>query len=107
MTREEIDSRIAQGEDRCTQFKRGAIGVAKLAAELTAFTDAEGDVVVVDIADNDMIGGLDSASIHADELSIPQTVRRERRFACTFGSSRKNIICSNESGCLKAEEGKS
>lgn len=45
MTSEEILSRIAQGEDSRTQFKRGAIGVAKLAAELTAFTNAEGGLL--------------------------------------------------------------
>ena len=34
MTDEEIAKRIAQGEDSRTQFKRGPVGVAKLAAEL-------------------------------------------------------------------------
>ncbi len=42
MTTQEIRLRIAQGEDSRTQFKRGPIGVSKLAAELAAFSNAEG-----------------------------------------------------------------
>ncbi len=60
MTSEEILSRIAQGEDSRTQFKRGAIGVVKLAAELTAFTNAEGGVIVFGVDDDGMIVGQDS-----------------------------------------------
>jgi len=41
MTDEETFIRIRQGEDSRTQFKRGPVGVARLAAELTAFTNAE------------------------------------------------------------------
>jgi len=41
MTDEEIELRLAGGEDSRTQFKREPIGVARLAAELTAFTNAD------------------------------------------------------------------
>ena len=37
MTTEEFRLRIAQGEDSRTQFKRGPIGVSKLAAGVIAF----------------------------------------------------------------------
>ena len=40
----EIISRIRRGEDSVTQFKRQAIGVAKLADEMVAFANAEGGV---------------------------------------------------------------
>ena len=46
MTNEEIVERIAQGEDSRTQFKLGPIGVAKLAAELAAFSNAGGGVIL-------------------------------------------------------------
>lgn len=60
MTSEEIVSRIAQGEDSRTQFKRGAVGVSKLAVELTAFTNAEGGLIVFGVDDDGTIVGLDS-----------------------------------------------
>ena len=42
MTDDEVRRLARQGEDSRTQFKRGPIGIAKLAAELTAFTNAAG-----------------------------------------------------------------
>jgi len=61
MTDEEICVRIRQGEDSRTQFKRGPVGVAKLAAELTAFTNAEGGVILFGVADDGSVVGLDAA----------------------------------------------
>lgn len=90
MTREEIISRIVQGEDSRTQFKRGAIGVAKLAAELTAFTNAEGGIIVFAIDDGGMIVGLDTAGkkILEQELSSVAKEKHERQNVCTFGNLR-------------------
>lgn len=61
MTNEEITSRIAQGEDSRTQFKREPIGVSKLAAELAAFTNAEGGVILFGVDDGGEIVGLNAA----------------------------------------------
>ena len=44
MSTSEVISRIRRGEDSVTQFKRQAIGVAKLADEMVAFANAEGGV---------------------------------------------------------------
>jgi len=62
MTSEEVKQRVAQGEDSITQFKREPIGVAKLAAELTAFANAEGGVIVFGVSDDGSVIGLDAAS---------------------------------------------
>jgi len=71
MTVEEICSRIRQGEDSRTQFKRGPIGVSKLAAELTAFTNAEGGVIFFGVGDGGEVIGLNAAQKKnlSDELS--------------------------------------
>ena len=53
MSTSEVISRIRRGEDSVTQFKRQAIGVAKLADEMVAFANAEGGVI--------LFGGNDSA----------------------------------------------
>ena len=62
MTTEEIRLRIAQGEDSRTQFKRGPIGVSKLAAELAAFSNAEGGVILFGVDDDGTVVGLDKAA---------------------------------------------
>jgi len=71
MTDEEIRLRLAGGEDSRTQFKREPIGVAKLAAELTAFTNAEGGVIFFGVNDDGSVAGLDAAQKKTlnDELS--------------------------------------
>ena len=71
MTNEEIVERIAQGEDSRTQFKLGPIGVAKLAAELAAFSNAAGGVILFGVGDGGEVIGLDVAAkkLLNDELS--------------------------------------
>ena len=71
MTDEEIKLRLAGGEDSRTQFKRAPVGIAKLAAELTAFTNAEGGVIFFGVNDDGSVAGLDAAQKKAlnDELS--------------------------------------
>jgi ATP-dependent DNA helicase RecG len=61
MTIEEIRVRIAQGEDSRTQFKRGPIGVSKLATELAAFSNAEGGAIFFGVDDEGTVIGLDKA----------------------------------------------
>lgn len=57
----ELRTRIAQGEDSHTQFKRGPIGVSKLAAEMVAFSNAEGGAVLFGVDDDGTIAGLSKA----------------------------------------------
>ncbi len=70
MTDEEILTRIAQGEDSRTQFKRGAIGVSKLASELAAFTNAEGGIIIFGVDDDGTIVGLKKTEKKALESEI-------------------------------------
>lgn len=58
MTKKEIVEKIAQGEDSRTQFKRGPIGVAKLAAEFAAFSNSSGGVVIFGVGDDGKVAGL-------------------------------------------------
>lgn len=44
MNVDDIISRIRRGEDSVTQFRRQAVGVAKLSDEMVAFANAEGGV---------------------------------------------------------------
>lgn len=62
MTNTEIVERIAQGEDSRTQFKSGPMGVAKLATELTAFSNAQGGVIFFGVGDGGEIVGLTTAA---------------------------------------------
>ena len=71
MTKAEIVERIAQGEDSRTQFKRGPVGVAKLAAELAAFSNASGGIIVFGIGDDGKVVGVNAADKRSlnDEIS--------------------------------------
>ena len=70
MTIEEIRLRIAQGEDSRTQFKRGPIGVAKLATELAAFSNAEGGVILFGVDDDGTVVGLDKTAKKALDVEL-------------------------------------
>ena len=61
MTKAEVTERIAQGEDSRTQFKRGPIGIAKLAAELVAFANASGGSILFGVGDDGKVIGLNAA----------------------------------------------
>ena len=71
MTKTEIAERVAQGEDSRTQFKRGPIGIAKLAAELVAFSNASGGSILFGVDDDGTVVGLASKDkkILTDEIS--------------------------------------
>ena len=71
MTKAEITERIAQGEDSRTQFKRGPIGIAKLAAELVAFANASGGSILFGVDDDGNVAGLGikDKKILTDEIS--------------------------------------
>ena len=71
MTKAEITERIAQGEDSRTQFKRGPIGIAKLAAELVAFSNASGGSILFGVDDDgNVVGlGIKDKKILTDEIS--------------------------------------
>ena len=71
MTKAEITERIAQGEDSRTQFKRGPIGIAKLAAELVAFSNASGGSILFGVDDDGNVMGLGTRDkkILADDIS--------------------------------------
>ena len=52
MNVDDIISRIRRGEDSVTQFKRQAVGVAKLSDEMVAFANAEGGVILFGVDDD-------------------------------------------------------
>lgn len=70
MTETEIRKRLLQGEDSVTQFKRGPIGVAKLAMELVAFTNSEGGVIFFGVEDDGSVCGLSKADAKSLDAEI-------------------------------------
>lgn len=63
MVKSEILDLINRGEDSRTQFKENFSNVDQLAAEMTAFSNARGGVILVGISDNGEIKGLSRADI--------------------------------------------
>lgn len=59
----EILERIQRGEDSTTQFKQDITDANRLAEELVAFSNAEGGVLLIGVADDGVIVGLDDAQI--------------------------------------------
>ncbi len=70
MTDSEIRMRLLQGEDSVTQFKRGPIGVAKLAMELVAFTNSGGGVIFFGVEDDGRVCGLSKADAKSLDSEI-------------------------------------
>jgi len=70
MTDQEVRIRIAQGEDSRTQFKVGPIGVTKLAAELAAFTNSSGGIIVFGVDDNGVVIGLERSQVKTLDSEI-------------------------------------
>lgn len=79
MNEAEIRQRLSQGEDSVTQFKRGAIGVAKLAAELVAFTNAAGGVIFFGVDDNGEVCGLAKAEAKSLDAEISNAANENVR----------------------------
>ena len=98
MTKREIVERIAQGEDSRTQFKRGPVGVAKLAAELAAFSNASGGTVIFGVGDNGKVIGLratdkkllDSEISNAANDNVRPSVYPQTEYHTVRG---KQILC--------------
>jgi len=59
----EILERIHRGEDSTTQFKQDVTDSNRLAEELVAFSNAEGGVLLIGVADDGTIVGLDELQI--------------------------------------------
>ncbi len=59
----ELIERISNGEDSFTQFKREVIDANKLADELTAFSNAEGGLILIGVDDDGSITGVSNEAI--------------------------------------------
>jgi predicted HTH transcriptional regulator len=59
----EILERIQRGEDSTTQFKQDMTDANRLADEFVAFSNAEGGTLLIGVADDGTIVGLDDAQI--------------------------------------------
>ena len=60
----EIQTRIAAGEDSTTQFKQDITEADRLAEELAAFSNAEGGILFIGIADNGEVTGLSDQQVN-------------------------------------------
>ena len=70
MTNPEVRERLAQGEDSRTQFKSRPIGIAHLAEELVAFSNAQGGVIFFGVDDKGAVIGLDRKQKKTLELEL-------------------------------------
>jgi predicted HTH transcriptional regulator len=59
----EIRERINNGEDSTTQFKQDITDANRLAEEMVAFSNAEGGTLLIGVADDGAIVGLDDSQI--------------------------------------------
>lgn len=63
MTLRELKVQIALGEDSRRQFKRDVTSPDALAAEMAAFANSEGGVILLGVADNGALPGLSSEDV--------------------------------------------
>lgn len=64
MSPQDLKILINNGEDTHHQFKRDFSHVDGLAAELAAFANTEGGKLIIGVADNGNIRGLDTSDVH-------------------------------------------
>lgn len=63
MTLDELETQIALGEDSRRQFKRDITNPDALAAEMAAFSNSEGGVILLGVADDGSLPGLTLADV--------------------------------------------
>ncbi|MDP2752213.1 MAG: putative DNA binding domain-containing protein [Rhodocyclaceae bacterium] len=69
----DILDRIRNGEDSVTQFKQDITDANRLSEELVAFSNAQGGVLLIGVADNGSVVGLNDAQIHRINQLISST----------------------------------
>jgi len=87
MNLDELRSEVALGEDSHRQFKRDAANADSLAAEMAAFANLEGGVILLGVEDDGSLPGLDRADVArlnqlignaaSQHVRSPLTVRTE------------------------------
>ncbi|MBR1368719.1 ATP-dependent DNA helicase RecG [Methanocalculus chunghsingensis] len=63
MTPEEVYNLIAPGEDSHRQFKQDITNADSLAAEMAAFANAEGGIIVIGVADDGSVPGISRVDV--------------------------------------------
>jgi len=63
MNLDELKSQVALGEDSRRQFKQDMTNTDSLAAEMAAFSNAEGGVIYLGVADDGSLPGLSRADV--------------------------------------------
>ncbi len=63
MNLQELNKQIALGEDSRRQFKVDVRNTDSLAAEMTAFTNSEGGIIIIGVADDGSIVGLSGKDV--------------------------------------------
>ena len=87
MSPTDLKSQIALGEDSRRQFKQDVTNAAALAAEMAAFANSEGGVILLGVADDGSAPGLSRADVWrinqlisnaaSQHIRSPLTVRTE------------------------------
>lgn len=63
MNREDLQALVALGEDSSRQFKTDVTNADSLAADLVAFSNSHGGMVLIGVADDGTLPGLSSADV--------------------------------------------
>ena len=69
----EIAQRIQQGEDSTTQFKADVTDANRLAEEFVAFSNAQGGLLLIGVADDGAVIGLDDGQINRINQLVSNT----------------------------------
>jgi ATP-dependent DNA helicase RecG len=79
MTRDELEAQILLGEDSRRQFKVDVAHVDSLAADLVAFSNGSGGVLVIGVADDGTMPGLAAADVRRVNQHIANAASQNMR----------------------------
>ena len=94
MKRKELLAIVALGEDSRRQFKADVTNPDSLAADLVAFSNSSGGVILVGVADNGTVRGLSPEDVRR----INQIIPMRRRSICAAPFPRRRRTCRYPAG---------
>ncbi|MGB8246439.1 MAG: ATP-binding protein, partial [Chlorobium sp.] len=86
---------VASGEDGLRQFKSDIRNAESLASEMAAFANADGGIILIGVADNGSIKGLESSDVSRINQLISNAASHLVRSPLTVQT--ENILLENRS----------
>ncbi|MBF2053693.1 MAG: ATP-binding protein [Candidatus Sericytochromatia bacterium] len=91
MTLADLHKEIALGEDSTRQFKADLRNGESLAAEMVAFANAEGGMLLVGVADDGSVPGLSQADVHRINQLITNVSSQQVRSPLTVHTQNLSV----------------